>query len=169
VNPMQRMALPRNSFDANAALDERQNARSQLGLPAQYRYRGLTNAPFLDLIADREQLSALLKSVDPTSESQVRPIARSLSRAKATPLEGALLSDSLYATFAQYVAQPVENSAAALLRTGVDPGQTPVKASNAVTTIFSVLEKLAGAIEGPEDWAAEHDHYLYGTPKRPRE
>ena len=23
-----------------------------------------------------------------------------------------------------------------------------------------------GAVEGPEDGAAEHDHYLYGTPKR---
>ena len=31
---------------------------------------------------------------------------------------------------------------------------------------WDVLESLAGTIEGPEDWAAEHDHYLYGTPKR---
>jgi hypothetical protein len=31
---------------------------------------------------------------------------------------------------------------------------------------WEVLANLAGAIEGPEDWAAEHDHYLYGTPKR---
>ncbi len=23
-----------------------------------------------------------------------------------------------------------------------------------------------GLVEGPEDWAAELDHYLYGTPKR---
>ena len=31
---------------------------------------------------------------------------------------------------------------------------------------WDTLEQLTGTIEGPEDWAAEHDHYLYGTPKR---
>jgi hypothetical protein len=33
-------------------------------------------------------------------------------------------------------------------------------------TAWDVLDRLAGSIEGPGDWAAEHDHYLYGTPKR---
>jgi hypothetical protein len=28
------------------------------------------------------------------------------------------------------------------------------------------MKKFAGAIEGPEDFAAEHDHYIHGTPKR---
>lgn len=31
---------------------------------------------------------------------------------------------------------------------------------------LAVLEKLIGTVEAPSDWAAEHDHYLYGTPKR---
>lgn len=31
---------------------------------------------------------------------------------------------------------------------------------------LAVLEKLIGTVEAPPDWAAEHDHYLYGTPKR---
>jgi hypothetical protein len=31
---------------------------------------------------------------------------------------------------------------------------------------LGVLEKLIGTVEAPSDWAAEHDHYLYGTPKR---
>jgi len=31
---------------------------------------------------------------------------------------------------------------------------------------LSVLEALAGTIEAPADWSAEHDHYLYGAPKR---
>jgi len=31
---------------------------------------------------------------------------------------------------------------------------------------LSVLKALAGSIEAPADWAAEHDHYLYGAPKR---
>ena len=31
---------------------------------------------------------------------------------------------------------------------------------------WSLLESLAGTIEAPKDWASEHDHYLYGAPKR---
>lgn len=31
---------------------------------------------------------------------------------------------------------------------------------------WDLLERLSGALEAPEDWAAEHDHYLYGTAKR---
>lgn len=32
--------------------------------------------------------------------------------------------------------------------------------------IWSKLRSLAGSVTGPEDLAAEHDHYLYGTPKK---
>ena len=31
---------------------------------------------------------------------------------------------------------------------------------------FDVLEKLTGTVEAPEDWAVQHDHYLYGTPRK---
>jgi hypothetical protein len=31
---------------------------------------------------------------------------------------------------------------------------------------WSVLQDLAGTYEGPADWSAEHDHYIYGSPKR---
>jgi hypothetical protein len=30
---------------------------------------------------------------------------------------------------------------------------------------WDVLEALTGTIEAPTDWSAQHDHYLYGTPK----
>ena len=30
---------------------------------------------------------------------------------------------------------------------------------------LSWMLKYAGLIEGPEDLAAEHDHYIHGTPK----
>ncbi len=30
---------------------------------------------------------------------------------------------------------------------------------------WDLLEALAGTVEAPPDWSAEHDHYLYGTPK----
>jgi hypothetical protein len=35
--------------------------------------------------------------------------------------------------------------------------------------IWDLLESLTGVIEAPDDWAGEHDHYLYGTPKRQAE
>ena len=31
---------------------------------------------------------------------------------------------------------------------------------------WAALSALIGTIEAPEDWSAEHDHYLYGTPKQ---
>ena len=31
---------------------------------------------------------------------------------------------------------------------------------------WDVLESLTGTVEAPADWSAEHDHYLYGIPKR---
>ena len=32
--------------------------------------------------------------------------------------------------------------------------------------VWDTLDKLAGTIDAPEDWSEQHDHYLYGTPKR---
>ncbi len=32
--------------------------------------------------------------------------------------------------------------------------------------VWALLEQMAGSIEAPPDWAREHDHYLYDTPKR---
>ncbi|MCD6334323.1 MAG: hypothetical protein J7M27_03210 [Candidatus Latescibacteria bacterium] len=32
--------------------------------------------------------------------------------------------------------------------------------------LWDVLGNLSGTVEGPEDWSQEHDHYLYGIPKR---
>lgn len=31
---------------------------------------------------------------------------------------------------------------------------------------WDVLEGLIGTVDAPSDWSVEHDHYLYGTPKR---
>ncbi len=30
---------------------------------------------------------------------------------------------------------------------------------------WSILGRLTGSVDAPEDWAQEHDHYLYGAPK----
>lgn len=40
------------------------------------------------------------------------------------------------------------------------------ESSDAESTAWDTLAKLAGSIEAPADWSSEHDHYLYGTPKR---
>ncbi len=32
--------------------------------------------------------------------------------------------------------------------------------------VYDLLESMVGTYDGPEDWSAEHDHYLYGTPKQ---
>jgi hypothetical protein len=31
---------------------------------------------------------------------------------------------------------------------------------------WDVLSSLTGTVEAPADWSSEHDHYLYGVPKR---
>ncbi len=31
--------------------------------------------------------------------------------------------------------------------------------------VWDVLEDLRGTVDAPEDWASQHDHYLYSTPK----
>lgn len=30
---------------------------------------------------------------------------------------------------------------------------------------WDVLDGATGSIEAPPDWSAQHDHYIYGTPK----
>ena len=41
-----------------------------------------------------------------------------------------------------------------------------VETSGAPPTIWDKLRGIAGTVEGPEDWAENHDHYIHGTPKR---
>jgi hypothetical protein len=42
----------------------------------------------------------------------------------------------------------------------------PAPTEPAGKTAWDVLDELTGSVEAPPDWSAEHDHYLYGTPKR---
>jgi hypothetical protein len=53
----------------------------------------------------------------------------------------------------------VRGKYAAHLHSAADESPVPADA-------LSILEDLTGSVEAPSDWAAEHDHYLYGTPKR---
>jgi hypothetical protein len=36
-------------------------------------------------------------------------------------------------------------------------------------SFFDTVRDLVGSVEGPADWAAEHDRYIHGTPKRQSE
>jgi len=38
---------------------------------------------------------------------------------------------------------------------------------DAMLTLWEKLRAIAGSVEGPEDWAENHDHYIHGTAKRP--
>lgn len=49
-----------------------------------------------------------------------------------------------------------------ILRAEPSVEEQPVREGDAL----AVLENLIGTVQAPSDWAAEHDHYLYGTPKR---
>jgi hypothetical protein len=40
------------------------------------------------------------------------------------------------------------------------------KDANGPIDLFDRLESDSGLIDGPADWAAEHDHYLYGARKK---
>jgi hypothetical protein len=40
------------------------------------------------------------------------------------------------------------------------------KAEEHADNAWAYLRSIAGTVEMPEDWSAEHDHYLYGGPKR---
>ncbi len=31
---------------------------------------------------------------------------------------------------------------------------------------WDTLDKLKGTVDAPTDWSVEHDHYIYGTPKK---
>jgi len=42
----------------------------------------------------------------------------------------------------------------------------PPPASDTASSPWDLLESLTGALQAPADWASEHDHYLYGSPKR---
>ncbi len=43
---------------------------------------------------------------------------------------------------------------------------TPAPQGGSGQGAWDLLRSCTGAVEMPADWAAEHDHYLYGTPKR---
>lgn len=62
--------------------------------------------------------------------------------------------------------EPVSLPENVRLRVTVDEAATAPAEANGSLDLFERLENDAGLIDGPTDWAAEHDHYLYGAPKK---
>jgi hypothetical protein len=52
------------------------------------------------------------------------------------------------------------------LRVTVDESAAAATDTNGSLDLFDRLEAEGGLIDGPPNWAAEHDHYLYGAPKK---
>lgn len=46
------------------------------------------------------------------------------------------------------------------------PRETSGERVEIAGSFFDSVRELVGSVEGPVDWAAEHDHYIHGTPKR---
>jgi hypothetical protein len=46
------------------------------------------------------------------------------------------------------------------------PEETPTGELQSAGSFFDSIRDLVGSVDGPADWAAEHDHYIHGTPKR---
>ena len=57
--------------------------------------------------------------------------------------------------------------APARLPEGVEVSIAVVEHKPPESTLWEGLRALAGTVEGPEDWASNHDHYIHGTPRHP--
>lgn len=64
-------------------------------------------------------------------------------------------------------AQPVDLPTDKPLRVSVE--EVPARADVPPLNLGAWLESIVaetGLVEGPDDWAAQHDHYLYGATKQ---
>lgn len=61
---------------------------------------------------------------------------------------------------------PLELPEGAPVKVEVERSEEVGENGTVPTTIWDKLLKLAGTIDGPEDWAENHDHYIHGAPKR---
>ena len=62
--------------------------------------------------------------------------------------------------------EPVNLPVNCALEIHVEPVGTPSTSNKPLTRLLALARKFP-ATDGPADGAAQHDHYLYGIPKRP--
>ena len=103
-------------------------------------------------------------SIGGASEGKMSPVSRPGTSEASGEYS---MTKTITAVFDGQVLRP---EASADLRTNQRYRLTlePLEEEERPTDVWTVLEQLAGTIGAPPDWSAEHDHYLYGTPKRQR-
>jgi hypothetical protein len=112
---------------------------------------------------DRRRLTRISTRLDPPEElREIDPgLAQALSRAGLPVVDGRLrIPEEEDFDFASKVTDALKT----ILGLPVNDEGPP--RSGTETTFWDSLEKLTGSIEAPQDWSAEHDHYLYGVPRR---
>lgn len=62
--------------------------------------------------------------------------------------------------------EPISLPENVTLRITVDSAAASPAGTNGPLDLFERLEAESGLIDGPTDWAAEHDHYLFGAAKK---
>ncbi|HXG11122.1 MAG TPA: hypothetical protein VNK04_15285 [Gemmataceae bacterium] len=63
--------------------------------------------------------------------------------------------------------QPVKLPAGSIVEIPLPPTEPPAEEPTPLMVLARLLEQFPSDPDWPEDAAAQHDHYLYGTPKRP--
>lgn len=112
---------------------------------------------------DRHLLTRITTRLDPPEElREIDPgLAQALSRAGLTLIDGRLsIPNEGNLDFTSKVMDALRTTL------GLPAGEEGPLRAGTVTTFWDSLEKLTGSIEAPRDWSAEHDHYLYGVPRR---
>ena len=62
--------------------------------------------------------------------------------------------------------EPVELPIGKKLWVTVEEAPMAPASNLSLKELFDRIESETGLMDGPVDWAAQHDHYLYGTPKK---
>jgi len=112
---------------------------------------------------DRHGLARITTRLDAPQElRQIDPaFARALTQAGLTLVDDRLgIPDEEDADFVSRVVSALKT---ALGLPSVDERPSHPRTE---PTLWDSLERLTGIIEAPRDWSDEHDHYLYGLPKR---
>ena len=114
-------------------------------------------------VDDRRRLTRITTRLDPPEElREIDPgLAQALSRAGLPLVDGCLrIPDEEDLDFVSKVMDALKTIL------GLPASDEGPPRSGTETTFWDSLEKLTGSIEAPQDWSAEHDHYLYGVPRR---
>ena len=114
-----------------------------------------------------EAVMAWLVLTDEESETLVqiyRDFLDALKSEDLAPREGEGLD--LPVTGGEEIARGVARALESSLKRADDQTADEQSSRDPVWDLWDLLRREAGSVSAPADWSLEHDHYLYGTPKR---